>query len=146
MALESGWRIKPKCSNQIARQLLISAKFRDKSRTTPHPFDFFLQPSILKEIQLSVLIRLPPDCPAPPSIAAIISGSIASVALIGILLLMLIKLVIYTKDLKEFKKFEIEKKNSKWTDVSLLHPRHKTQIWVHGFKLHQNRGTHHEQI
>uniref|UniRef100_A0AAQ4QRE0 Integrin beta n=1 Tax=Gasterosteus aculeatus aculeatus TaxID=481459 RepID=A0AAQ4QRE0_GASAC len=108
--------IKPKCSNQIARQLLISAKFRDKSRTTPHPFDFFLQPSILKEIQLSVLIRLPPDCPAPPSIAAIISGSIASVALIGILLLMLIKLVIYTKDLKEFKKFEIEKKNSKWTD------------------------------
>ncbi|XP_040056861.2 integrin beta-2 [Gasterosteus aculeatus] len=57
------------------------------------------------------------DCPAPPSIAAIIGGSIASVALIGIVLLMLIKLLIYMKDLKEFKKFENEKKNSKWAKL-----------------------------
>ncbi|XP_068185040.1 integrin beta-2 [Antennarius striatus] len=57
------------------------------------------------------------DCPEPPSITAIIAGSIASVALIGILLLMLIKLLIYMKDLKEYKKFENEKKKSKWAEA-----------------------------
>ncbi|XP_031725825.1 integrin beta-2 [Anarrhichthys ocellatus] len=57
------------------------------------------------------------DCPEPPSIIAIIGGSIASVALIGILLLMLIKLLLYMKDLKEFRKFENEKKKSKWAEA-----------------------------
>ncbi|XP_063743515.1 integrin beta-2 isoform X2 [Eleginops maclovinus] len=57
------------------------------------------------------------DCPEPPSVIAIIGGSIASVALIGILLLMLIKLLIYMKDVKEFKKFENEKKKSKWAEA-----------------------------
>uniref|UniRef100_UPI0037E938FA integrin beta-2 isoform X2 n=1 Tax=Semicossyphus pulcher TaxID=241346 RepID=UPI0037E938FA len=61
------------------------------------------------------------DCPEPPSVVAIIAGSIASVALIGILLLMLIKILIYMKDVKEFKKFENEKKKSKWgKDVNPL--------------------------
>uniref|UniRef100_A0A8D3DG22 Integrin beta n=1 Tax=Scophthalmus maximus TaxID=52904 RepID=A0A8D3DG22_SCOMX len=54
------------------------------------------------------------DCPEPPSVIAIIGGSIASVALIGIVLLMLIKMLIHMRDLKEFKKFEDEKKKSKW--------------------------------
>ncbi|XP_039674080.1 integrin beta-2 isoform X2 [Perca fluviatilis] len=54
------------------------------------------------------------ECPEPPSVLAIIGGSIASVALIGILLLMLIKLLLYMKDLKEFRKFENEKKKAKW--------------------------------
>ncbi|KAM9802180.1 integrin beta-2 isoform X3 [Syngnathus typhle] len=57
------------------------------------------------------------DCPEPPSVAAIIGGSIASVALIGIFLLMLIKLLIYVKDLKEFRKFENEKNKSKWAEA-----------------------------
>uniref|UniRef100_A0A8C4GUU9 Integrin beta n=1 Tax=Dicentrarchus labrax TaxID=13489 RepID=A0A8C4GUU9_DICLA len=57
------------------------------------------------------------DCPEPPSVVAIIGGSIASVALIGILLLMLIKLLLYMKDLKEFRKFENEKKKSKWAEA-----------------------------
>ncbi|KAI3356614.1 hypothetical protein L3Q82_017821, partial [Scortum barcoo] len=57
------------------------------------------------------------DCPEPPSVTAIIGGSIASVALIGIVLLMLIKLFIYMRDLKEFKKFENEKKKSKWAEA-----------------------------
>ncbi|KAM7406806.1 hypothetical protein PAMA_002837 [Pampus argenteus] len=57
------------------------------------------------------------DCPQPPSVTAIIGGSVASVALIGILLLMLIKLLIYMKDMKEFKKFENEKKKSKWAEA-----------------------------
>ncbi|KAK2839370.1 hypothetical protein Q5P01_013110 [Channa striata] len=57
------------------------------------------------------------ECPEPPSVTAIIGGSIASVALIGIILLMLIKLLIYIKDLKEFRKFENEKKKSKWAEA-----------------------------
>lgn len=57
------------------------------------------------------------DCPEPPSVIAIIGGSIAAVALIGIVLLMLVKLFIYTKDLKEFRKFENEKMKSKWADA-----------------------------
>ncbi|CAJ1078846.1 integrin beta-2-like [Xyrichtys novacula] len=57
------------------------------------------------------------DCPAPPSVVAIIAGSLASVALIGILLLMLIKVLLYFKDLKEYKKFENEKKKSKWAEA-----------------------------
>lgn len=64
------------------------------------------------------VLNLPPDCPEPPSVTAIIGGSIASVAVIGILLLMLIKLFIYMKDLKEYRKFENEKKKSKWAEVS----------------------------
>ncbi|MEQ2189472.1 hypothetical protein GOODEAATRI_025684, partial [Goodea atripinnis] len=57
------------------------------------------------------------DCPEPPSVIAIIAGSIAAVAVIGILLLMLVKLLIHMKDLKEFKKFENEKKKSKWANA-----------------------------
>ncbi|KAE8299798.1 Integrin beta-2 Cell surface adhesion glycoproteins [Larimichthys crocea] len=57
------------------------------------------------------------DCPEPPSVIAIIGGSIASVALIGILVLMLVKLLLYMKDLKEFKKFENEKKKGRWADA-----------------------------
>lgn len=56
------------------------------------------------------------ECPEPPSVIAIIAGSLAGVAIIGILLLMLVKLMIHMKDLKEFKKFENEKKKSKWAN------------------------------
>ena len=41
-------------------------------------------------------------------------------AVIGILLLMLLKLRIYMKDMKEWKKFENEKKKSKWAEVRRL--------------------------
>ncbi|XP_037313457.2 integrin beta-2 [Pungitius pungitius] len=70
------------------------------------------------------------DCPAPPSVTAIIGGSIASVALIGILLLMLIKLLIYMKDLKELRKFENEQKKSKWAkaDNPLFHSANTTVL------------------
>lgn len=60
---------------------------------------------------------LPSDCPKPPSIAAIIGGSVVAVAVIGFLLLLLIKLVIYVNDLKEYRKFEREREKSKWPEV-----------------------------
>uniref|UniRef100_A0A8C5I6Q7 Integrin beta n=1 Tax=Gouania willdenowi TaxID=441366 RepID=A0A8C5I6Q7_GOUWI len=59
------------------------------------------------------------ECPKPPNVTAIIAGSLAGVAIIGILLLLLVKLLIHLNDLKEFRKFENEKKKSKWADVSL---------------------------
>ncbi|KAM3862336.1 integrin beta-2-like [Diretmus argenteus] len=57
------------------------------------------------------------DCPELPNIYAIIGGSIAGVALIGLLILLLIKGLIHMNDLKEFKKFESEKKKSKWAEA-----------------------------
>lgn len=57
------------------------------------------------------------DCPKPPSVTKIIGGSVAAVAFIGIVILMLIKFLIYVKDLKEFRKFENEKKKSKWAEA-----------------------------
>ncbi len=48
---------------------------------------------------------------------AIILSSIAGVALIGILLLTLLKVLFYMKDLKEFRKFENERKKSQWAKV-----------------------------
>lgn len=41
-------------------------------------------------------------------------------ALIGILILLLIKLVIYMNDLKDFRKFENEKKKAKWAEVRVF--------------------------
>uniref|UniRef100_A0A668A5C0 Integrin beta n=1 Tax=Myripristis murdjan TaxID=586833 RepID=A0A668A5C0_9TELE len=57
------------------------------------------------------------ECPELPNIYAIIGGSIAGVALIGLLILLLIKGLIYMNDLKEFRKFESEKKKSKWAEA-----------------------------
>ncbi|XP_071391791.1 integrin beta-2 [Centroberyx affinis] len=57
------------------------------------------------------------ECPELPNIYAIIGGSIAGVALIGLLILLLIKGLIYMNDLKEFRKFENEKKKSKWAEA-----------------------------
>uniref|UniRef100_A0A6Q2YFW2 Integrin beta n=1 Tax=Esox lucius TaxID=8010 RepID=A0A6Q2YFW2_ESOLU len=56
------------------------------------------------------------ECPELPNIYGIIGGSIAGVALIGLLILLLIKGIIYMNDLKEFRRFENEKKKAKWTD------------------------------
>lgn len=59
-----------------------------------------------------------PGCPEPPNIIAIVTGSVAGVALIGLLILLIIKALLYARDLKEWKKFENEKKKSKWSNVS----------------------------
>ncbi|XP_076119827.1 integrin beta-2 [Alosa pseudoharengus] len=56
-------------------------------------------------------------CPEPPPIPAIVAGSVAGVALIGLLILLIIKALLYAKDLKEWKKFENEKKKSKWSNA-----------------------------
>ncbi|CAN9498054.1 unnamed protein product [Ophioblennius macclurei] len=57
------------------------------------------------------------DCPQPTSVLAIIAMSVIPVAIIGIMVLLFIKLFIYMKDMKEFKKFENEKKKSRWAEA-----------------------------
>lgn len=62
-------------------------------------------------------IQITRECPELPNIYAIIGGSIAGVALIGMLILLLVKALIYVNDLKEFRKFENERKKSKWAQA-----------------------------
>ncbi|XP_039612361.1 integrin beta-2 [Polypterus senegalus] len=57
------------------------------------------------------------ECVEPPSIEAIVGGTIAGVALIGLLLLLLWKAVTHYQDLKEFRKFEKEKQKAKWNNA-----------------------------
>uniref|UniRef100_A0A8C9T726 Integrin beta n=1 Tax=Scleropages formosus TaxID=113540 RepID=A0A8C9T726_SCLFO len=64
-----------------------------------------------------VTIQKKLECPKPPDLAAIIGGSFAGVALIGLLLLLILKGIIHMKDLKEFRRFENEKKKAKWTNA-----------------------------
>lgn len=65
---------------------------------------------------MSVIIVL--ECPELPNIYAIIGGAIAAVALIGLVILLIIKGFLYWRDVKEFRRFENEKKKEKWTPVS----------------------------
>ncbi|KAG9349430.1 hypothetical protein JZ751_027873 [Albula glossodonta] len=57
------------------------------------------------------------ECPEPPNFLAIGLGTVAGVALIGLLLLLLIKALLYMRDLKEFRRFENEKRKAKWSNA-----------------------------
>ncbi|KAL2081534.1 hypothetical protein ACEWY4_023387 [Coilia grayii] len=57
------------------------------------------------------------ECVPPPNIIAIVAGSVAGVALIGLLILLIIKALMYARDLKEWKKFENERKKTKWANA-----------------------------
>ncbi|XP_063069558.1 integrin beta-2-like [Engraulis encrasicolus] len=57
------------------------------------------------------------NCPTPPNIPAIVAGSVAGVALIGLLILLIIKALLYARDLKEWKKFENERRKTKWANA-----------------------------
>ncbi|XP_026150582.1 integrin beta-2 [Mastacembelus armatus] len=108
------------CSNsiyhEVVDQLTISGKECQQKDSEGCWINFKLDQLIGEDNYMAQILKQR-VCPEPPSVTAIIGGSIASVALIGILLLMLIKLVIYMRDLKEFRKFENEKKKSKWAEA-----------------------------
>uniref|UniRef100_A0A672NP77 Integrin beta n=1 Tax=Sinocyclocheilus grahami TaxID=75366 RepID=A0A672NP77_SINGR len=53
------------------------------------------------------------ECPEGPNIAAIVGGSLAAVALIGLLILLIVKVVLYASDLREWKRFEKDRKHEK---------------------------------
>lgn len=75
---------------------------------------FKLQQLVGKD-RYDALVLLDRDC--PPSLVAIVASSVVAVAVVGLLLLLLVKLLIYMNDLKEFKKFENEKKKSRWAEA-----------------------------
>ncbi|XP_057708354.1 integrin beta-2 [Corythoichthys intestinalis] len=102
--------------HEMVDQFTIASKLC-KQRDTNGCWMKFKLDQLFGEDKFMAEILKERECPEPPSVAAIIGGSIASVALIGILLLLLIKLLIYMKDLKEFRKFENEKKKSKWAEA-----------------------------
>nr|XP_057938901.1 integrin beta-2 [Doryrhamphus excisus] len=102
--------------HEMVDQFTISSK-QCQQKDTEGCWIHFKLDQLVGEDNYKAEILKQRDCPEPPSILAIIGGSIASVALIGILLLLLIKLLIYMKDLKEFRKFENEKKKSKWANA-----------------------------
>ncbi|KAK6310193.1 hypothetical protein J4Q44_G00200740 [Coregonus suidteri] len=78
---------------------------------------FFTIKQLDGEDNYSAQILKTRECPELPNIYAIIGGSIVVVAMIGFLILLLIKGLIHMNDLKEFRKFENEKKKSKWAKV-----------------------------
>lgn len=64
------------------------------------------------------------ECPEGPNIAAIIGGSLAGVALIGLLILLIVKAILYASDLREWRRFEKDRKHEK-TSVSSVFFIHK---------------------
>lgn len=54
------------------------------------------------------------ECPQPPSIIAIVGGTVAGVALIGLLMLGIWKLITEVYDRREYSRFEKEQAKSKW--------------------------------
>uniref|UniRef100_A0A8C2DD52 Integrin beta n=1 Tax=Cyprinus carpio TaxID=7962 RepID=A0A8C2DD52_CYPCA len=78
-----------------------------------------------QKLKLSTFTFLVLECPEGPNIAAIVGGSIAAVALIGLLILLIIKAVLYASDLREWKRFEKDRKHEK-TSVSSVFFIHKT--------------------
>ncbi|XP_059418463.1 integrin beta-2 [Carassius carassius] len=60
------------------------------------------------------------ECPEGPNIAAIVGGSLAAVALIGLLILLIVKAVLYASDLREWKRFEKDRKHEKTSGTNPL--------------------------
>lgn len=63
----------------------------------------------LQHLYLHVVI----DCPEGPNIVAIVGGSLAGVALIGLLILLIVKACLYASDLREWRRFEKDRKQEK---------------------------------
>lgn len=60
------------------------------------------------------------ECPEGPNIVAIVGGSLAAVALIGLLILLIVKGVLYASDLREWKRFEKDRKHEKSSGTNPL--------------------------
>lgn len=60
------------------------------------------------------------ECPVGPNIAAIVGGSLAGVALIGLLILLIIKACLYASDVREWRRFEKDRKLEKLSGTNPL--------------------------
>ncbi|XP_026127046.1 integrin beta-2-like [Carassius auratus] len=68
------------------------------------------------------------ECPEGPNIGGIVGGSLAGVALIGLLILLIIKAVLYASDLREWKRFEKDRKHEKTSGTNPLFQNATTTI------------------
>lgn len=68
----------------------------------------------------SVSVLKDRECPEGPNIIAIVGGSLAGVALIGLLMLLIIKGVLYASDLREWRRFEKDRKHEKTSGTNPL--------------------------
>ena len=59
-----------------------------------------------------------PECPKPVAVWWIVLGIIGGIILTGIIILIIWKVVVSIKDRREYEKFEQERKNAKWENVS----------------------------
>ncbi|KAJ8349659.1 hypothetical protein SKAU_G00247890 [Synaphobranchus kaupii] len=92
----------------------VAAKKLCKEKDSENCFMVFSMKQLDGIDKYAVSIQKKKECPEPPNLAVIVGGTVAGVALIGLLLLLLIKALLYMKDLKEFRRFENEKKRAKW--------------------------------
>ncbi|KAA0715491.1 Integrin beta-2 [Triplophysa tibetana] len=60
------------------------------------------------------------DCSEGPRIAAIVGGSLAGGALIGLLILLIVKACLYASDLKDWRRFEKDRKLEKFSGINPL--------------------------
>lgn len=73
------------------------------------------------------------ECPEGPNIIAIVVGSLAGVALVGLLMLLIIKGVLYASDLREWRRFEKDRKHEKTSvsSVFFIYERYSVKL-MHG--------------
>lgn len=108
------------CQNirfKMVDDLPVSLKKPCKEKDSENCFMVFSMTELDGIDKYDVLIKKQRECPEPPNVAAIVGGTVAAVALIGLLLLLLIKALLYMKDLKEFRRFENEKRKAKWSNA-----------------------------
>ncbi|XP_067300549.1 integrin beta-2 [Pseudorasbora parva] len=70
--------------------------------------------------QYSINVLKDRECPEGPNVAAIVGGSLAAVALIGLLILLIVKAVLYASDLREWRRFEKDRKHEKTSGTNPL--------------------------
>ena len=58
------------------------------------------------------------ECPYKPNLIAIIAGVVGGIVLIGVVALLIWRLIATLHDRKEYAKFEKERLNASWSDVS----------------------------
>ncbi|RXM27970.1 Integrin beta-2 [Acipenser ruthenus] len=85
-----------------------------KEKDSENCWMIFIMEELDGENQYKAIISNERECPEPPNIAAIVTGTVAGVALIGLLLLLIWKIIAFLHDRQEYRKFEKDKANAKW--------------------------------
>ncbi|KAJ8403507.1 hypothetical protein AAFF_G00352790 [Aldrovandia affinis] len=102
----------PKIQYTIVEKLSVKKPCKEKD--SENCFMIFSMEELDGVGYYNVVIQEKKVCPEPPNLLAIAGGTVGGVALIGFLLLLLVKALLYVKDLKEFQRFEKERRMALW--------------------------------